>query len=113
MELNNIEIGARIRNRRKECHLTSEKLAEIVEISPEFLRNIECGNKGMSNTTLAKISNALFTTTDYLLFGTKQEETERSFLQLLHCIPEQRIPYVLFLLQELLNSPQEDSKHRG
>lgn len=42
----NIEIGQRIKNRRKFMKFTREKLAEMIDISPQFLANIESGKKG-------------------------------------------------------------------
>lgn len=39
-ELNYIEIGKRIKIKRKELHLTQEKLSEIIDVSPSYISEI-------------------------------------------------------------------------
>lgn len=103
MNLQKAEIGLRIRTKRKACKLTSEQLAELVDISPEFLRCIESGNKGMSIHTLANLAAALQTTTDYLLFGSESEEKYTLLIQLLQGCPQERIPVLTHMLYEILS----------
>lgn len=63
------EAGNRIRSLREEKHYTREVLAEMAEISPKFLYEIEFGMKGFSAETLYKLAEALEANTDYILFG--------------------------------------------
>ena len=51
-ELNQIAVGRRIRTMREARGMSREALAEIVDISPQFIADIEYGNKGMSIRTL-------------------------------------------------------------
>lgn len=102
MNLQKTEIGARIRKQRKSCKLTGEQLAELIDITPEFLRCIESGNKGMSIHTLAKLAIALHTTTDYLLFGSESEEKYSLLIQLLQDHPTERIAVLAHMLHEIL-----------
>ena len=53
-ELNYVEIGKRIKLKRKEMNLTQEKLSEIIDVSPSYISEIERGN---SICSLATISN--------------------------------------------------------
>lgn len=55
----NIEMGARIKAKRLNLRYTRETFAELVDISPQFLADIEYGKKGMSFTTLKKICKCL------------------------------------------------------
>lgn len=64
-----IEVGNRIQNLRKKQNLTREKLAELSDISVQFLADIEKGRKNMTVTTLRKLSSALFVTSDYIING--------------------------------------------
>ena len=50
--------GQRIRNLREVNRYTREKLAELAEISPKFLYEIEVGAKGFSADTLSRIASA-------------------------------------------------------
>ena len=61
--------GLRIRNLREVNRLTIEKLAEVAEISPKFLYEIEVGAKGFSADTLSRIAAALSVSCDYILSG--------------------------------------------
>ncbi len=63
----NIILGERVKLGRKSNNLTREKLAELVDVSPRFLAEVEAGKTGVSLQTLKNISRALSSSTDYLL----------------------------------------------
>lgn len=63
------EIGLRIKICRKENHLTQEKFAEMINVSPHYIYEIERGSKAMSLYTLHNIATCLNISTDYLLYG--------------------------------------------
>lgn len=67
--MNNVEIGLRIQEIRKEQSMTREDLAEKAEISTKFLYEVEMGKKGLSAESVYKISQALSISCDYLLTG--------------------------------------------
>ena len=67
--LNLKEIGHRIRLEREMLNLSREKLAEIIELSPFYIGQIERGERRMSLDTLAKFTNTFNVSVDYLLFG--------------------------------------------
>lgn len=66
-------IGVRIAKLRDAFHYSRSNLAELADISENFLIEIENGKKGMSANTLAKLSVALHVSADYLLFGEKKD----------------------------------------
>ena len=47
----NIILGERIRLGRKANNLTREKLAELIDVSPRFLAEVESGKVGVSLQT--------------------------------------------------------------
>ncbi|MCC8101899.1 MAG: helix-turn-helix domain-containing protein [Clostridiales bacterium] len=63
------EIGSRIRQARREKKITQEKLAELSDVTPHYIYEIEHGMKAMSLDTLEKISLALDLSLDYLFWG--------------------------------------------
>ena len=65
----NIQIGRRVRLIRESQGKTREQVAEVADISPQFLFDIESGKKGMTSQTIINISKALNVTTDFLLLG--------------------------------------------
>ena len=70
--------GIRIRYLREEKKYTRERLAELAEISPKFLYEIEVGCKGFSADTLYKLSEALDTNADFILHGDCRENTNEN-----------------------------------
>lgn len=67
MELDYKAIGKRIKIARIKADLTQERLAEMVEISPTHLSNIETGTTRVSLTAIVSLANALSVTVDDLL----------------------------------------------
>lgn len=63
------EMGRRVRSRREAKSLSREDLAEQLHVSPQFVADIEYGNKGVSIKKLYRLSQILDVTTDYLLAG--------------------------------------------
>lgn len=63
----NVILGERIKLARKTNKLTRERLAEMIEVSPRFLAEVESGKVGVALQTLKNISVALSITSDYLL----------------------------------------------
>ncbi|MCD8395962.1 MAG: helix-turn-helix domain-containing protein [Lachnospiraceae bacterium] len=62
-------IGNRVRVARKGKMLTQEKLAELADVTPHYIYEIEHGLKAMSLDTLEKVSLALDLSLDYLFGG--------------------------------------------
>lgn len=71
-------IGRRIRFQREQMHLTREELAEKLEVSAKFCADIEYGMKGMSMTTLNRLSEILNLSTDYILKGNRDIRVEKT-----------------------------------
>lgn len=67
MELDYKGIGKRIKIARIRADFTQEKLAELTDLSPSHLSNIETGTTKLSLTALVKIANVLSVTADDLL----------------------------------------------
>ena len=76
-------LGNRIRKTRMNCGITQEKLAEMVDISTNFMSLIENG-RNMSVETLVKIADALGVTVDYLLSDTMEVQSDKIMTQIAH-----------------------------
>ena len=84
-------IGKRIKQQREFLGYTREQLAEQLDVSVNFCRDMEIGAKGMSVQTLAKLSSILKLSLDYILLGeTLNNEIEPLLLMLNACKPEKR-----------------------
>lgn len=65
--MTNIEFGKRLRKHRKDRKLTLDQMAELVELSPNYLGDIERGKKFPGTETLIQIVNVLDISADELL----------------------------------------------
>lgn len=63
------EMGQRIMERRKKLGLTQEALAELSDLTTQFVSYAESGKRGMRPENLMKVAAALGVSTDYLLTG--------------------------------------------
>lgn len=78
MKIDYTHMGKRIRDRRKELHLTQEALAEQTGISTPFLGHIERGSRIASLDTLLAICIALDVSMDFII-----GRTDITFAQML------------------------------
>lgn len=69
-----VGFGSRVKSNRKSIGLTLEKLAEMTDITVNFLISIEKGDKGCSLRTVHRLSKTLKVPVDTLLYGKKMED---------------------------------------
>ncbi|MFI3212801.1 MAG: helix-turn-helix transcriptional regulator [Eubacteriales bacterium] len=67
MDINYKLIGLKIKECRKNHKLTQEKLAELIDISPQHVSHIESANTKLSLSCFVNICNALSVTPNELL----------------------------------------------
>lgn len=65
----NMQTGERIRAAREERKLTQEQLAEQIEVSPQYISDLERGVVGVSLATLKRLCVVLNVSSDRILFG--------------------------------------------
>lgn len=70
----NIDIGEQIKFAREQLKLTQEQFAEKIEVSPQYVSDLERGVVGISVATLKRACIVLGVSADQLLFGTKSED---------------------------------------
>lgn len=69
----NIQIGEQVRIAREQAKLTQEQFAERIEVSPQYISDLERGVVGISIPTLKRACVALGVSSDQILFGTVSE----------------------------------------
>ena len=87
------DIGKRIRKTREHYGFTRERLAEMANISPQFLVHIENGTKSMTANTICNLARALNVSADYLLFGLEDTDLNRTLAMeaLVSLLPDDRM----------------------
>lgn len=103
-KLNYVEIGKRIKSKRKEINLTQEKLSEIIDVSPSYISEIERGSSICSLATITNIANTLHTTLDYLIYGITPNNCNQTFTEILKSIPKNNHKLFLCLCENIANS---------
>lgn len=104
-------MGERIRRQRELLGYTREQLAEKLDVSTKFCSDIELGVKGISIQTLAKLTDLLNISTDYILFGEciKGNSTELEMLALLsQKCPEKYRNNLITIVNAFVNSVSDD-----
>lgn len=101
----NVAIGTRIRVARESARMTREAFAERVDISAQFLTDIERGRMGASIETVLKICNVLGVTTDTILRGPDLDEevTAQQLSVLLNRVPRTLLPLVIGNVRDQVN----------
>lgn len=69
-----VEMGTRIAKRRKQLHMTQEQVAEKMGVSLQTVSCIELGKKAVRPENLANLCRHLEVTSDYNLYGKRNEE---------------------------------------
>ena len=72
------KLGLRIRQARQDRNLTQQKLAELAELSPNYVGKIERSASVISIETLVKLANALQMSVEYFLQDSLKELTPDS-----------------------------------
>lgn len=65
----NIQIGERIKAAREHAGLTQEQFAERIDVSPQYVSDLERGVVGVSIATLKRVCTCLGVSSDQILFG--------------------------------------------
>ncbi len=66
-ELNFVTIGKKIKLQRKKLHLTQEYVANMLDVNPSHVSNIECGRVNPSLMALVNIADILHCSVDCFL----------------------------------------------
>ena len=85
-----INVGKRIRKQREFLGYTREVFAEKIDVTPKFCSDIELGVKGMSISTLCKISSILSLSVDFILFGKIIDVDESPIYEMIKQCPDDK-----------------------
>lgn len=96
-------MGERIREQRERLGMTREEFSDQIDISPQFLAEIENGKKGMSYVTLYKICDRFNISADYILMGRERTNNVPTLASdILSNIPDEYLPIVEDVLKSIV-----------
>ena len=93
------EAGQRIMKLRLANNLSREMLAEMANISPKFLYEIELGKKGFSAYTLKRVTKALEMKSDYILTGNNRIECSEGIVSAIELFEDSQLKKINNLLE--------------
>lgn len=113
MEINFELLGKRIALRRRELGYKQNQLAEMADISNNYLSNIETGRSIPSLSTFATLCICLKTTPDNFLLGTiKTDNIPQSIIDNLKLCDEDSLPLINDFVQLVINRQSSNKKQR-
>lgn len=104
------KVGKRIQNMRKSRGFTQEVFAEMVDLSTNYISNVECGFKTPRLNTFVTIANALQCDANTLLADVLDVTTTResgSISQKLLALPIQEQRRILRILEVMIDEARE------
>lgn len=111
MARNNLELaaamGKRMAEKRKECGLTQEMVADLAGITHQQYNRAENGKTCLGSASLLRISDALQTSADYLLSGKMISERYRSTIDLLDKLSDSQVHLVNKMIQCIVDHREE------
>lgn len=101
----NVEVGARIKEKRLAQKLTREELAQLSGYTANFIQEVERGRSGLSSESIRALSVALKVSADTLLFGEAPEEYAYLSQKLKSVSPQKR-KHILKIIEEAIACTQ-------
>ncbi len=111
----NRRIGEQILHKRKQFGYSREQLAEKLDLSWQYISNVECGHRGISLDTLIKLCELFQVSSDYFLFGQKASNDISEITELLSSINPKWIPHLKDVIISFITSCQDavDDEPKG
>lgn len=107
MEVDAVEMGRRIAQRRKSFHLKQKELAEKLGVSNNHLSGIELGKASPSLDVFVRLCNELDVTPDYLLEGAMHSNNvPQSIMEHLRLCSEKNVALVAAITKFLAGYEQ-------
>lgn len=98
-----LKMGERIREQRERLGINREKFSEQIDISQQFLADIENGKKGLSYVTLYKICDRFNISADYILMGRERTNNMPTLASdILSNIPNEYLPMIEDVLKSFV-----------
>ena len=95
----NVFVGKQIKIAREEAKLTQEQLAEKIDVSPQYISDLERGVVGISLATLKRLCIVTGVSADSILFGIKSQNDVAAFSEKCAALSNEHFE----ILQEIAN----------
>lgn len=103
----NMEIGARVKSARESRNITQEALAELIDVSPQYISDMERGVVGLSLQSLKRVCLHLGVSSDQLLFGRLPESRADRLAEKCQGMSEAQFALLLAIAEVVAKSPDK------
>jgi transcriptional regulator with XRE-family HTH domain len=100
----NAHMGDRIKAARRAAGLTQERFAELIDMGPKNLSDIECGAVGVSVGALKRMCQVLHVTSDSLLFDTREGNDVDALTDRLRTLPEEEFRVMRNIINDVFEA---------
>ena len=106
----NIQIGEQVRIAREQAKLTQEQFAERIEVSPQYISDLERGVVGISIPTLKRLCTSLSVSSDQILFDRKTEHYAAAIGEKCRSLSDSQFHLVLEIIDRFLCAVEEERR---
>jgi len=107
----NIQIGERVKSAREQAGRTQEQLAEAIEVSPQYISDLERGVVGISIPTLKRLCTVLAISSDQILFDRQTEAYAAAIGEKCRGLSDSQFRMVLDVVDRFLSAVEEERKN--
>lgn len=100
----NIQIGERIKAARESRRMTQERLAEEIDVSPQYISDLERGVVGVSIATLKRICLALRVSSDQILFDTASNDPLLPLVEKCHELSQPHLELLCDIIEKYITA---------
>ena len=112
----NIQIGEQVKYAREQAKLTQEQLAEHIEVSPQYISDLERGVVGISIPTLKRLCETLHIKSDQILFSEKPENDISAITEKFKQLPKEQFDILSDIINKFIEAinieKQQKNIHR-
>ncbi len=100
----NIQIGEQVKLAREQASLTQEQLAEYIEVSPQYISDLERGVVGISIPTLKRLCMTLHIPSDQILFPEQPNNDVSAITEKCRQLPKEQFALLSDIIHKFLEA---------
>lgn len=109
----NIQIGLRVKQAREAAGLTQERLAELIDVTAQFLSGVERGAVGLSVPVLRRLCSVLLVSSDFILEGGTEAADVTGIAARLSRLPPEHLENVEAIVNRYVEGIAIERRSRG
>ena len=106
----NMQIGERIKCSREDRTLTQEQLAEAIDVSPQYISDLERGVVGISIPTLKRLCTHLEVSSDRILFDRQTEAYAAAIGEKCRKLSDSQFRMAMDIIDRFVSAVEEERK---